>query len=250
MQRLYGRLADSRMWPKPRKWHATRRLIDDCTDSKRLYRVAAEEFGILQVEKEITSFLDYVAEQGPCVVVEIGVKFGGTAFLILRRFLDLELYVGVDLKLENVGKLIFHARKSQRLCFIEGNAHSDSVIQQAGRLLGEQQVDFLLIDGDHSYEGALADFISWYRLVRPGGLIAFHDIVPDEVARFGVNPEDSVFSGGEVYRLWRQVVDHFEHHEFVEDWSQFGYGIGVLIKPDQDAAAESLLSDLRQSSSI
>lgn len=48
--------------------------------------------------------------------------------------------------------------------------------------------DFLFIDGDHSYAGALADLKTYYSLVRPCGLIAFHDIAPDELVRFGKGP--------------------------------------------------------------
>lgn len=36
-------------------------------------------------------------------------------------------------------------------------------------------IDWLLVDGDHSKEGILGDINSWYRHVKPGGLISFHD---------------------------------------------------------------------------
>lgn len=36
-------------------------------------------------------------------------------------------------------------------------------------------VDFLYIDADHSYEGVKADYEIWTPLVRPGGLVGFHD---------------------------------------------------------------------------
>ncbi len=47
-------------------------------------------------------------------------------------------------------------------------------------------IRFLLIDGDHSYEGVRDDFELWSPLVAPGGLIVFHDyLMPDaEVGRF------------------------------------------------------------------
>jgi predicted O-methyltransferase YrrM len=40
------------------------------------------------------------------------------------------------------------------------------------------QIDFLFIDGDHSYNGAKADFENYGQLVRKGGVIAFHDLIP------------------------------------------------------------------------
>jgi SAM-dependent methyltransferase len=37
-------------------------------------------------------------------------------------------------------------------------------------------LDFLFIDGDHSYEGVLRDFTDWTPLLKPGGYLAFHDV--------------------------------------------------------------------------
>jgi predicted O-methyltransferase YrrM len=36
-------------------------------------------------------------------------------------------------------------------------------------------LDLLFVDGDHSYEGARADFLRWSPLVRAGGQLLFHD---------------------------------------------------------------------------
>lgn len=36
-------------------------------------------------------------------------------------------------------------------------------------------VDFIFIDGDHSYEGLQADWTSWSPNVAPGGIVALHD---------------------------------------------------------------------------
>jgi hypothetical protein len=37
-------------------------------------------------------------------------------------------------------------------------------------------IDFLFIDGDHSYEGCKSDFDAWAPRVKEGGLILFHDV--------------------------------------------------------------------------
>ena len=39
------------------------------------------------------------------------------------------------------------------------------------------ELALLFIDGDHSYEGAKADFDRWSAFVRPGGHVLFHDAV-------------------------------------------------------------------------
>ncbi|MDP9171002.1 MAG: class I SAM-dependent methyltransferase, partial [Acidobacteriota bacterium] len=36
-------------------------------------------------------------------------------------------------------------------------------------------IDYLHIDGDHSYEGSRQDFFDYKPLVAPGGIVTFHD---------------------------------------------------------------------------
>lgn len=43
----------------------------------------------------------------------------------------------------------------------------------------KKPLDLLFIDGAHDYEGVLQDFIAWSPLVKPGGMIAFHDYHAD-----------------------------------------------------------------------
>jgi len=40
------------------------------------------------------------------------------------------------------------------------------------------ELNFLFIDGDHTYEGVRKNFEMYSPLVRRGGIVAFHDIVP------------------------------------------------------------------------
>jgi predicted O-methyltransferase YrrM len=39
-----------------------------------------------------------------------------------------------------------------------------------------RKIDLLFIDGDHSYDGCLNDWLSWNRYLAPGAVVAFHDI--------------------------------------------------------------------------
>jgi predicted O-methyltransferase YrrM len=39
----------------------------------------------------------------------------------------------------------------------------------------DKQLDFIFIDGDHSYERCYEDLNLWYDLVRPNGLFSGHD---------------------------------------------------------------------------
>ena len=50
---------------------------------------------------------------------------------------------------------------------------SDSVAAAAS--YADASLDFVFIDGDHSYEGVKKDIIAWLPKVKPGGIIAGHD---------------------------------------------------------------------------
>ena len=44
-------------------------------------------------------------------------------------------------------------------------------------ILGTQPLDFLFIDGDHHFRAVWSDYILYGQLVRPEGIIAFHDAI-------------------------------------------------------------------------
>jgi len=51
---------------------------------------------------------------------------------------------------------------------------STTVVDEIARNL--VKIDVLFIDGDHSYEGCLADWRAYEPLLRPGSRVAFHDV--------------------------------------------------------------------------
>ena len=231
---LYQYAVHSACWPKPSSWRHIKSMLNAHSDWDSLYRVACEEFDILQSQGEIVAFMQCLAGHQPRIVGEIGLSGGGNMLLFMGGLVELGLLISLDVCLQNVAKLRFFARRGQKLRFIQGSFYSASVLGRVRRLLGTAKFDFLFIDGDHSYQSVLEDFIAYYPLVRTGGLIAFHDIVPDELARRGTRTPGSVLNGGDVYLLWRQLRDRFARNEFVTSWGQYGFGIGVITKPSDD----------------
>lgn len=55
-----------------------------------------------------------------------------------------------------------------RVLFVRKSSHEAA-------LEWSESIDFLFVDGDHSREGALRDWLDWSPFVPAGGLIAFHD---------------------------------------------------------------------------
>lgn len=47
--------------------------------------------------------------------------------------------------------------------------------QEAAKRVPDGSVDFIYVDGDHRYEGVMADLESWVPKVKPGGIVAGHD---------------------------------------------------------------------------
>lgn len=46
---------------------------------------------------------------------------------------------------------------------------------RARQAAGREVVEFIFIDGDHTYEAVRADWDAWSSLVAPGGIVALHD---------------------------------------------------------------------------
>jgi predicted O-methyltransferase YrrM len=181
-----------------------------------------------QIKSEFLELLSLLDRLQPRTLVEIGTGRGGTLFFLARAATDDATLVSVDLEgaefgggyKEAYGRLLrSFARDRQRIELVRGDSH-DPILQQGVRDLVGGRVDFLLIDGDHTYEGVSADLAAYGPLVRPGGLIALHDVVP--------GPEYAV---GGVPRLWQELQATREVRTIVESWEQGGYGIGLLDQP-------------------
>jgi len=181
-----------------------------------------------QVPSEIEALLRQVSALRPKTVLEIGTYRGGTLFLFATVAEDDALLVSIDLPMERFGegyakrrgKLYrAFARSGQRIELLRQHSHDPPTVAAVARILGGRLVDLLFIDGDHSYEGVAADFRLYSPFVRDGGLIVFHDIVPGK--------EEHV---GEVPRFWQELKASGVVTEFVDDWEQGGYGLGILTR--------------------
>lgn len=178
----------------------------------------------VQVRSEIMEFLGVAASRAPRAVLEIGTANGGTLFLFTRVAAPDALVISLDLPSGRFGggypawKAPLYrafARGTQRIELLRGDSHAPDAVAGVTRLLGGRPLDLLFIDGDHAYDGVRSDFEMYAPFVRPGGLVAFHDIVP--------GPDGDV---GGVPRFWRELKAGRRTNEIVADWNQGGFGIG------------------------
>lgn len=204
--------------------------IAEAGPSAVLLTLRAKRRGAKQKLREFGSLVRMVRHRRPGVVVEIGTMHGGTLWAWCQLASSDALLVSIDLPGGAFGggysdaeaeRLAGHRRSGQTLELIRADSHEPATVAHLRELLGSRTIDLLFIDADHSYEGVARDYEMYAPLVRPGGLIAFHDVLP-------CRPED-----GEVSRFWHEVRDRYRHCEFTDphdhSWRGQWGGIGVLF---------------------
>jgi predicted O-methyltransferase YrrM len=182
-----------------------------------------------QKEDEIVWLLRRLAVERPKVVLEIGTDRGGTLFLWTRVAAPDALLVTLDIQ-KMVGRLgrlspfafvrKSFARDRQRVELIdEVDSQDEQTVGRVRVLLGGRPIDYLFIDGDHRYEAVRRDFELFTPLVRPGGIVAFHDI----------SPQTTPYTEGTA-AFWAELKERNATEELVADGAA-GYGIGLYCKP-------------------
>ncbi|MEG4918222.1 class I SAM-dependent methyltransferase [Microcoleus sp. B7-D4] len=87
---------------------------------------------------------------------------------------------------------------SQYVVPFQGYSHQ--VLSQWKELVGNQEIDLIFIDGSHQFLDVLKDFEQSFALVKEGGWIAFHDVVP-------------TWPGSE--RVWHKIAKYrLANHEY------------------------------------
>jgi cephalosporin hydroxylase len=160
----------------------------------------------------------------PYCVIEIGSMFGET----LRPLIAVaEHVISVDYLLpeqdsRRIGQLNgremssdFAKMMGTRLDIISGDSHDPAIFKRVKECITEAP-SILFIDGDHTYNGVKMDFEMYGPLVKEGGIIAFHDIIP--------NPQ---FGDIQVPAFWNEIKNNYPYREFCEYDNQ--WGIGVIV---------------------
>ena len=109
------------------------------------------------------------------------------------------------------------AQPQQKIYLIRANSHSPLSLQKAKSTLKGKSLDFLFIDGDHTYEGVKKDFEMYSPLVKKGGLVAFHDIC--------IHPPALK---SDVYSYWNEIKLTHDYEEIIADPHQGWAGIGLI----------------------
>jgi predicted O-methyltransferase YrrM len=180
----------------------------------------------MQIKEEFVELLKIFQELNPKYILEIGTANGGTLFCFCKLAEDDATIISIDLPEGPFGggypewKIPIYqafAKENQKLYLLRKDSHQQETLEEVKKILNGKELDFLFIDGDHSYEGVKKDFEMYLPLVRKGGIIAFHDIVK--------HPPDT---GCEVGKLWNEIKNSFNFKEIIKDINQNWAGIGVI----------------------
>jgi len=139
------------------------------------------------------------------VVLEIGTQWGGQK-VHYEYFLD-AVHIGID-RSEELSKPD-----------ILGDSHSALVINSVKERLDGRDVDILFIDGAHTYNDAMLDYLAYGPMTT--GVIAFHDIRHEK----------------EIARLWENIQEAEKNNTNLEFYSVGAWGngwcelgIGIIAK--------------------
>lgn len=180
-----------------------------------------------QIKSEIIGLATELQKNPPRRLLEIGTATGSTLFIFARVAAEDAKIISLDLPFGRYGAgylsyrlplLRAFASQKQSIHLLRTDSHKPKAHQKIANLLNGELLDFLFIDGDHSYNGVKADFDNYHHFVRPGGIIAFHDIVDNRL--------DSSFG---TQKFWQEIKDNYEHQEFIRpNADQTGCGIGLI----------------------
>ena len=186
-----------------------------------------------QKPTEIRLLADAVKAIKPQVIVEIGTRKGGTLFTWCRytqatEIISIDLPGGIHGGGYPEGKQAFYKyflsdQPNRNLHLLQKDSHQETTLNEVKNILNNRLIDFLFIDGDHTYAGVKMDFEMYSPLVRKGGIIAFHDIIPNTTSH-----EDAATI--EVPRFWNELKDKYPSKEFIESAQQGNMGIGIIYK--------------------
>jgi predicted O-methyltransferase YrrM len=188
-----------------------------------------EAFRPLQNRAEIAALLTRLSAIRPRIICEIGGANGGTLCLFSRMADSAGRLLSIDIAYSTarIAAARRFAGPRQEIECWRTDSQAASTAERVRRWLGEDRIDVLFIDGDHSLNGIQTDYRLYTPLVREGGLIVFHDIVHDWRTRFGIVTSSDV---GQVPAFWASLrASGAVTEEIVDDAEQDGFGLGLMI---------------------
>lgn len=152
------------------------------------------------MEEDIELIFRYASAAGGGDYVEIGRFLGGSTCIIAQALSLLDnnsRFHSFDPLLPDVvGEILAKNRLADKVT-LHKTGSREGFAQSAA--LFPDGIDFLFVDGDHSYNGVLNDLTTWATLLKKGGILVMHDycnLLTGELTAVDVAIYKGVFSGG------------------------------------------------------
>ncbi|MFC1508427.1 class I SAM-dependent methyltransferase [Candidatus Omnitrophota bacterium] len=210
--------------------HSSKQLQEFMKSEKDIYDISGTAFNYggsgpylsirpLQIPMEIEGLTIRVEEIAPRSMIEIGTANGGSLYIFSRYFKTCRQIISINFpkRYEELKDKFFRLYDgSKTFHFLRGSSHCRKITDGVSNILRGSKIDFLFIDGDHSYDGVKKDFIEYKKFVASGGIIAFHDIA---------NRHPSIGVG----KFWNEIKHEYRSEEIVDNENQVWGGIGIII---------------------
>ncbi len=170
-------------------------------------------------EGDMSAFLPWLRSHARGNILEIGVRDGASTSAFL-------------LGLEEHGGHLYSLDVQDASHLFPGHPHWTFIHHNSTDLLTVLkripfELDLLLIDGDHSRAGVLADF-QYARQLRPGGMVLFHDVRPEEKPS---GCTDMSWPSDDVKNVFEELSAALSPQGWGSEVIPGRYGMGVLYKP-------------------
>jgi predicted O-methyltransferase YrrM len=119
-----------------------------------------------------------MADMGFKTAVEVGCRYGASAQLWLEHIPGLELHC-IDPyrayhRVSQARQDLIYAGACENAAKYGFTLHREASLDAVGRFV-DGSLDWVNIDGDHTFDAAVQDIIKWAPKVREGGLVLVHD---------------------------------------------------------------------------
>lgn len=154
------------------------------TNIHSIIDIAYNNYNLIQHPTEYLNFCKFYQGLDCKNILEIGSYFGGNFYVMcklsnvdgIKITIDCPTFQDLETQRHLSVAYSYMKRFGENVHVINTDSHLMETKMKVLNVVKNQKLDFIFIDGDHSYEGVKKDFEMYSPLLKKGGYIAFHDI--------------------------------------------------------------------------
>jgi cephalosporin hydroxylase len=152
-----------------------------------------------QTKDSIEGLAKAVKKESPSRMMEIGTYRGGSLYVWSQYLESVNKIISLDIDFQ--GRKDFYPKfnPNKEINLLTSDSHRKETRKKVEDMLNGSRLDFLYIDGDHSYEGVKNDFEMYHTLLTDDGIIGMHDIT---------------HPGTGVPKFWSEINEKYQTAEF------------------------------------